>query len=258
MADKEDLQTQLETYHVQLQQVEAALASNPDDPDLRKLREDLCEVISLTKSLSASSRNSDLRSVTHAEDSGGVCGSGIVGSAGSTGRWQVGDRVSAPWAEDGNYYDATVVAISSSDGLVTVDFEEYPNNETVHMSELKPRNSGGHATKGGKKAHVAAQKEYKKQKAMKKKERLKEIEQQREADKKIWQNFSAKAQHKKKGVTKKSIFATPESVAGRVGIGTCGVADRPMTEYHQIEKHQVVKKTSLQHPCNLPGPAGLN
>ena len=39
-----------------------------------------------------------------------------------------------------------------------------------------------------------------------------------------------------RGVTKKSIFATPDAVNGRVGIGTCGIGGKPMTEFTQAEK----------------------
>lgn len=40
----------------------------------------------------------------------------------------------------------------------------------------------------------------------------------------------------KKGVVKKSIFATPENVNGRVGIGTCGVSGKEMTKFSNGEK----------------------
>lgn len=43
---------------------------------------------------------------------------------------------------------------------------------------------------------------------------------------------------KKGGIVKKSIFATPEGPGGRVGVGTCGIAGRPMTDYVQQEKRK--------------------
>ena len=39
-------------------------------------------------------------------------------------------------------------------------------------------------------------------------------------------------------MSKKSIFASPDNVNGRVGIGTCGVSGKGMTEYMQAEKHK--------------------
>lgn len=38
---------------------------------------------------------------------------------------------------------------------------------------------------------------------------------------------------------KRSIFASPESVNGKVGVGTCGIADKPMTTYHDTSKYNV-------------------
>ena len=35
---------------------------------------------------------------------------------------------------------------------------------------------------------------------------------------------------------KKSIFASPDNVSGKVGVGTCGVGGQPMTEFIQAEK----------------------
>lgn len=37
-------------------------------------------------------------------------------------------------------------------------------------------------------------------------------------------------------MTKKSIFASPDNVNGRVGIGTCGMSGKPMTEFTTAEK----------------------
>ena len=39
-----------------------------------------------------------------------------------------------------------------------------------------------------------------------------------------------------KGRVKKSIFASPDSVEGKVGVGTCGQSGQPMTAYHMNEK----------------------
>lgn len=44
--------------------------------------------------------------------------------------------------------------------------------------------------------------------------------------------------NKKGGIVKKSIFATPDGPGGRVGVGTCGISGRPMTDYVQAEKRK--------------------
>jgi survival-of-motor-neuron-related-splicing factor 30 len=81
------------------------------------------------------------------------------------------------------------------------------------------------------------QKEYLKKKKQKKLARFQELEQEREAEKNKWLNFSTK-NSKKSSVKVKSIFASPENCNGRVGIGTCGVAGKPMTEF----THRVAEK----------------
>ena len=43
----------LDTYKAQLEQVQAALTTDPDNEDLRKLQKDLEEVINLTLELAA-------------------------------------------------------------------------------------------------------------------------------------------------------------------------------------------------------------
>lgn len=77
--------------------------------------------------------------------------------------------------------------------------------------------------------------EYLKKKKQKKQQRFKQIEEERETDKNKWLSFHSKAS-KKPGVRNKSIFASPDNLSGRVGIGTCGISGKPMTEYTPGEK----------------------
>merc|ERR1712149_148494 len=73
--------------------------------------------------------------------------------------------------------------------------------------------------------------EKRRKKAQKKKERLAAMDAAGERQKKTWQNFSSKITKKKKlGVTTKSIFQTPQGNNGMVGVGTCGLGDRDMTQ----------------------------
>ncbi|KAH9633145.1 hypothetical protein HF086_013768 [Spodoptera exigua] len=72
-------------------------------------------------------------------------------------------------------------------------------------------------------------------KKQKKQQRLKQYEKEREAGKNKWLNFHSKA-IKKPGVRAKSIFASPDNLTGRVGVGTCGISGRPMTGYTVGEK----------------------
>lgn len=63
-----------------------------------------------------------------------------------------------------------------------------------------------------------------KKKKSKAREKMKEKLALAEQEKQTWQSFASKGL---KGMTKKSIFASPISVAGKVGVGTNGIADAP-------------------------------
>merc|ERR1712158_276748 len=93
------------------------------------------------------------------------------------------------------------------------------------------------AASANRKEQIVIQREYMKKKKEKKKERFQKMETEREQEKSKWQNFSAKA-FGKKGFVKKSIFKTPENATGRVGIGTCGVSGKDMTEFSERTKHK--------------------
>lgn len=229
----EDLLKQLSSYKAQLQQVEAALSTDQENEDLRKLQKDLQEVIELTK---------DLLSSQPAEG-----GSSTQSSEAHTPSvsWSVGDKCMAVWSQDGQWYEAELEEVDMENGTAAVTFTGYGNAEVVPLSSLKQPHEGRGPEEDGSKAKsrremIQEQREYKKKKAQKKVARLKEIEQEREQQKSKWQQFNNKAYSKnKKGQVKRSIFASPESVNGKVGVGTCGIADKPMTQYHDTSKYNV-------------------
>lgn len=64
-----------------------------------------------------------------------------------------------------------------------------------------------------------------KKKKLKRKEKLREQHEIAEKEKQSWQSFANKKGLK--GAVKKSIFASPHTVSGKVGVGTNGIADAP-------------------------------
>jgi len=223
---------QLNSYKAQLQQVEAALSTDTENEDLLKLQKDLQEVIELTK---------DLLSSQPAEG-----GSSTNSSEANTQNvsWSVGDKCMAVWSADGQWYEAELEEVDVDNGTAAVTFSGYGNAEVVPLSGLKQPHEGhgpeDESKSKSRREMIQEQREYKKKKAQKKVLRLKEIEQEREQQKSKWQQFNNKAYSKnKKGQVKRSIFASPESVSGKVGVGTCGIADKPMTQYHDTSKYNV-------------------
>ncbi|NXS71007.1 SPF30 factor, partial [Pandion haliaetus] len=145
-------------------------------------------------------------------------------------------------------YEAEIEEIDEENGTAAVTFAGYGNAEVTPLFNLKPilvsyRKRHKHKMSFfllSRKEMIAQQREYKKKKALKKAQRIKELEQEREDQKVKWQQFNNRAYSKnKKGQVKRSIFASPESVTGKVGVGTCGIADKPMTQYQDTSKYNV-------------------
>lgn len=227
----------LQNYRLQLQQVEAALTTDPSNKELLKLKIDLEEVIELTHDL-IKSQQQEKRQTDETDVKDPILLAVLAN------KWSVGDLCLAPWSEDGKYYEATIDGINE-EGVVNVTFNEYKNTDVTMLSQLKSvakRPASDWAEQKAKKMQVAAvagsdpnkQREYLKKKKQKKLQRFKELEEEREQEKNKWLAFANKST--KKGVIKKSIFATPENANGRVGIGTCGVSGREMTKFSNGEK----------------------
>ncbi|CAG7836545.1 unnamed protein product [Allacma fusca] len=241
----EDIQSNLDSYYLQLQQVDAALTSDATNQELLTLKADLEEVINLTKELLVNQGGGPVESEVIQE-----------GPSPSETEWKVGDKCLATWTEDGKSYEA-IIEEMHPDGKVSVGFVGYSHGEVLDAAQLKtvsvkksksasaPRGEAASSSAGLKRAApketlaerkqaLLKQKEYLKKRKQKKQARIEEQEAEREKEKKKWLNFSTK-----KGIVnkkKKSIFASPETVDGRVGIGTCGVSGKPMTEYSAAEK----------------------
>lgn len=249
MAD--DLQANLHNYKLQFQQVEAALTTDPDNEELLKLKSDLEEVIELTRDLI----KTQLLELRAAEES--AAGTSLE-DASLTAKllaaelpdieehynakkdWKIGDRCLAIWSEDGQYYEATIEDITEDGEEVSVVFDSYKNSDVTTLPLLREiksgvkRQSDDGVDSKAKKLAMSKQREYQKKKKQKKLQRYKQIEEEREGEKNKWLAFNSKTA--KKGMTRKSIFASPDNVNGRVGIGTCGMSGKPMTEFTTAEK----------------------
>nr|CAG4652275.1 EOG090X0GY1 [Triops cancriformis] len=231
----DSLQENLSTYRLQLQQVEAALTTDPGNEELVKLQTDLLEVINLTKELLRAQEGEDSTSSAAPTFDFEAADNAPVRT------WKIGEKCMAKWSNDGKYYPATIEEITN-DGEVSVRFDAYGNTDITRINLLKERPSNAELdTKKmtqslkNKRAALQQQREYLKKRKQKKQQRMKVLEDEREKEKNKWQNFATKST-KKKGVIKKSIFATTEHITGRVGVGTCGVSGKPMTEYSAGEK----------------------
>jgi len=242
-----DTETDLSTYKLQLQQVEAALTTDPDNDELIQLKADLQQVIDLTSQLTepdTQQLDQNEQEETYAESKTSAYESEPEKKSSRWGEkdpvlpvkpWQVGERCQALY--DGAYHHCKIIEIDGT--KVTVTFDGYSSREPAVLGELKLPTSGPttqHA-KSSKRELEQKRKEYLKEKKKKKQERMKDLVEVKEKEKKQWQTFANKA-FGKKGFVKKSIFKTPESSDGKVGVGTCGVSGQGMTDYNQATKYR--------------------
>uniref|UniRef100_A0A0A9Z1N9 Survival of motor neuron-related-splicing factor 30 n=1 Tax=Lygus hesperus TaxID=30085 RepID=A0A0A9Z1N9_LYGHE len=227
----EELDANLQNYKLQLQQVEAALTTNPDNEELLKLKSDLEEVITLTKDLIKAQLLEDKVGDDDLEEKDITDLSNPEPLHSTKKDWQPGDICMAMLVSDGQYYEAQIESVEGDEVSVIFTHNKSSEVTTVEFIRELPRSEGSSKFK---KQPLSKVREYQKKKKMKKLQRYKQLEEERETEKNKWLAFSSKSS--KKGVIKKSIFASPDNVNGRVGIGTCGVSGKGMTEFPTAEK----------------------
>ncbi len=231
----------LATYQLQLQQVEVALTADPDNQELIKLREDLLQVIQLTKDLISAQVGSVAgdEKPSEPEASSSTASKRKFDNLTPVKHWQVGEQCQALWSKDGLYYEARIDEITTDGGEVSVTFRHNGQQEVTSLGLLKVSKLGfsGTSSSASRKEQLAKEREYQKRRKAKKLERFKQLEKEREKEQNKWKNFSSKA-FGKKGFVKKSIFKTPENAGGRVGIGTCGVSGQEMTKFSMGNKYR--------------------
>jgi len=217
--------------------VEAALSADAQNAELLKLKQDLTDVITLTEELAGINEPK----ITSEEDVSAPSAKKRKTDAPSNIKWNVGDKCLAYNSTSKKYDEALVHDLLPEGETVVVKFDVSNETDICQLSSLKPTLAGNLPGLDGKvqykgklmtkKEKMIQEREYKKKRNLKKKMKLKEKEAQSEISKNNWQNFHKKVKSKSsKGVIKKSIFASPAGLQGKVGVGTCGVGDKPMTK----------------------------
>ena len=120
-----DIDSTLQEYQIQLEQVEIALKSEPENEELIKLQTDLLEVINLTKELQVEEAENESASKKGAQNSQAAR------------NWRPGQKCMALWRADGKHYPGTLDQVLD-DGTCTVIFDDKFNNEISLVSQLLP------------------------------------------------------------------------------------------------------------------------
>ena len=213
----------LETYQVQLQQVEAALANDPDNDGLKDLRKELKELISLTEQALAQQGTATSSSAAGSSKKQNA-------QSASAPQWKAGDECLAKYSSDGQWYPARIASVGGSveNRSYTVVFKSYNTTELVNSSSIKalPANYQGAndsylASTSNKRKPTKADEEERERKRKKNEKKL-EVRAQKAKEQNhkqaTWQKFAKKSEKKGihiAGVAGTSIFKTPDNPLGK-------------------------------------------
>lgn len=239
---------ELETYQVQLSQVELALASDPDNEELTSLRSELKELISLTETALAETEGASAAPAasTSAPQSTSTHASKSKHNATPAASLQAGDECLAKYSSDGQWYPARITSVGGSDErrVFSIVFKGYNSTELVDAAALKPMPAGYRNHNVSMKRKLTQEEEAEREKKKKKNEKKLEVRAQKAKEQNnkqaAWQKFAKKSEKKGvviAGIQGSSIFKTPDNPHGRVGVTGSG---KGMTEYASREKHKFV------------------
>ncbi|KZP31293.1 hypothetical protein FIBSPDRAFT_1037743 [Athelia psychrophila] len=230
---------ELETYQVQLSQVELALSADQDNAELISLRSELQELIDLT---SASIAQAEAASSSKVETSRKAA------TTVPSKTWAAGDDCLAKYSADGGWYPARVTSLggSTENRVYSIVFKGYETTELVKAGEIKtlPANYATTMPSASNKRKLSKAEEEEKERKKKKNEKKLETKaaKAKEQNNKqaTWQKFAKKSEKKGvhiAGVSGTSIFKTPDNPLGRVGVTGSG---QGMTEVAVRGKHKFV------------------
>ncbi|KAJ9159103.1 hypothetical protein P3X46_024631 [Hevea brasiliensis] len=139
----EELASNLSTYKEQLHKVRQILADDPYNSEYADMEKELNEVIALTEELLATAKQteisgSDIRPGAGASPSlpQQANKNESTGISGEHEKFPVGAKVQAVWSEDGEWYDATIEALTPNGYYVSYD--EWENKEEVDPANVRP------------------------------------------------------------------------------------------------------------------------
>ncbi|CAL9130837.1 unnamed protein product [Musa textilis] len=270
----EQLASSLSTYKDQLREVSKLLTDDPGNSEYADMEKELEEVIALTEELLATTKPTDVGQLhTDASPQGQFGG---PSQSKPYEKFSVGTKVQAVWSEDGEWYDATIEAITPNGYYVYYD--GWGNKEEVDHANVRPVEEGDALLEAEREAEATRQaikrkiaqsaitdfqartlpaklmidpndpddvKAAKRKKihAFKSKVRSEQLEVAQNKRQNAWQQFqSTKGKTKKigffSGRKRESIFKSPDDPRGKVGVTGSG---KGLTEFQKREKHLHLK-----------------
>uniref|UniRef100_A0A1D1YYV2 Survival of motor neuron-related-splicing factor 30 n=1 Tax=Anthurium amnicola TaxID=1678845 RepID=A0A1D1YYV2_9ARAE len=282
----EELASNLSTYKGQLRQVRKLLSDDPGNSEYADMEKELEEVINLTEELLAAAKQAELSGLPSKSDADASPSQLLsdmsqmnpgLNMHSESHEFSIGTKVQAVWSEDGEWYDATIEALTPNGYYVSYD--GWGNKEEVDPGNMRPiegvvdalreAERDAEATRQAIKRKIAqaADADFqsrtvpaklridpsdpedikaakrKKIHAFKSKVRFEQLEVVQNKRQNAWQQFqTSKGQSKKVGFftgrKRESIFKSPDDPKGKVGVTGSG---KGLTEFQRREKHLHLK-----------------
>jgi len=268
MADVEELKANLKSYQEQYNEVLVTLSAAPDSEELIKLKNDLAELIRATSELLGLPEQPLAKEEPELKTQIPVASLAVP-------KFEIGAQVQGRYTADKKWYKAVVTSISERIGefFYDVTYLDYGNSEELPETDIRelPNKRKREEPVPEKPLEVKelpipkhlkilpsdtpAAREVKKKKIhrIKSKNRLMKAEVNRNLKQNAWQQFLKGGNKKKTGFftgrRKESIFKSPDSVTGKVGVTGSGkeMTNNPISrpKYAEIFKHKL-QETSVQ------------
>ncbi|KAJ2820391.1 hypothetical protein GGI24_004500 [Coemansia furcata] len=207
---------EIELYVTKLAEVELALSADPDNSELQTLKSDIEDLLLLSSQLhepstSSAAESADTKNTQPPQP--------------QQKEWQLGDECEAKYSGDGKFYVARVTSTeSASSGVYQVSFIGYEKGslQTTRALDMreKRRKTGNTSNR------VAAAATTKDGKIVKKRQGGKDREGSAVASsQQAWLKFAKGGGAKKlkaKAINDQSIFKSPDTVNGKVGVTNSG------------------------------------
>jgi len=254
-----DLTKKIAENMAQKEEIEGLLKLDPNNPELLGLRDEAQKLIDESEQLLRVHKQQKSKPPPPAQAQSHTLSSTLTAPLL---RYTAGQQCLAKWTEDQQWYKAVIESANTKSGTYTVLFPEYGNRDIVppdHISvsevalkaeqdltpiaipeSLKISKEDSAETKAAKKKRIHS---------IKSKNRFKQMDAATNNKQNDWKSFLTGTSKMKRGVKKKeSMFRSPDSVDGRVGVVGSG---KGMTEYKDLRKvdsRRVKPTLSLDEP----------
>ncbi|KAJ2385679.1 hypothetical protein GGI05_004621 [Coemansia sp. RSA 2603] len=243
--------SEIEIYATKLAEVELALATDPENPELLTLKQEIEDLLALTSQLhsptqykhsESKSEPKPLETSTVPEPHASYTPAAEAAATATAKVWRIGDQCEAKYMADGKYYPARVVAVRGNHTYQVAfvgygdmqesqayDMRDPPLSQSITKKPVSKTTSKDTTVPTTKPDGVVNGK-------VEKKKSKKSAGGSAASSQQAWLKFATGSGSKKlkaKAINDKSIFKSPDAATGRIGVANSG---RGMTKNPSISK----------------------